>query len=626
MTRFLLIPLCAAGAVSAFGQALDNTLPEAGHADLVGPPAVPRLAADARPIVQFSHMHRGLPVYLATDNADAADTVGADELHPGGSTGLGLDGSGVELGIWDGGGVSLTHQELVGKASHGDSPFGITWHGTHVATTMAGIGAWPGDPNDPTYPPGASLGMSPGATILSFDWNSDDTEMDTAAAGGLRISNHSYGFITGWRYGDFGEGDAWYWFGDPNVDAFEDYNFGFYSFKSAAWDQIAHDHPQYLICKSAGNDRNDDPGAGTGHYYYDGNDWVFSTETRKGDGDYDSISHAGIAKNILTVAAIDDVNGGYSGPGSVAMSSFSGWGPADDGRIKPDISANGIQLLSAYTASDSSYAIASGTSMSTPNTSGTLGLLLQHWRNTHAGDPRSATLKGIVLHTADECGANPGPDYEFGWGLLDAVGAAEVMTADVTAPLTVQERTLADGGSYTLYATTVGGEPLRATLCWTDPAAASPAASLDPPTPMLVNDLDLRVVEDDGPGTYLPWRLDRLNPSAAATTGDNTVDNVEQVLVASPGAQTYRIEVSHKGSLGGGQAYSLIVSGAVLSAGGPCGSDIDGSGAVDLSDLATLLANFGASGATLAQGDINGDGNVDLSDLAELLSNFGVVC
>ncbi|MFN0134736.1 MAG: FG-GAP repeat domain-containing protein [Phycisphaerae bacterium] len=59
----------------------------------------------------------------------------------------------------------------------------------------------------------------------------------------------------------------------------------------------------------------------------------------------------------------------------------------------------------------------------------------------------------------------------------------------------------------------------------------------------------------------------------------------------------------------------------------PCPGDVDGDGDIDLSDLSTLLANFGAaSGQTRAQGDLDGDGDVDLSDLAQLLANFGGSC
>lgn len=58
-----------------------------------------------------------------------------------------------------------------------------------------------------------------------------------------------------------------------------------------------------------------------------------------------------------------------------------------------------------------------------------------------------------------------------------------------------------------------------------------------------------------------------------------------------------------------------------------CPGDLDGDGDVDITDLATLLAHFGASaGATPGDGDLDGDEDVDLSDLSGLLSTFGVTC
>ncbi len=60
--------------------------------------------------------------------------------------------------------------------------------------------------------------------------------------------------------------------------------------------------------------------------------------------------------------------------------------------------------------------------------------------------------------------------------------------------------------------------------------------------------------------------------------------------------------------------------------GSTCPEDLDGSGTVDLSDLAELLANFGSGSASPAEGDIDGDGDVDLSDLAALLAAFGSSC
>lgn len=55
--------------------------------------------------------------------------------------------------------------------------------------------------------------------------------------------------------------------------------------------------------------------------------------------------------------------------------------------------------------------------------------------------------------------------------------------------------------------------------------------------------------------------------------------------------------------------------------------DINGDGNVDLSDLATLLSNFGTlSGAGAEDGDTDGDQDVDLADLSALLSDFGQSC
>ena len=58
-----------------------------------------------------------------------------------------------------------------------------------------------------------------------------------------------------------------------------------------------------------------------------------------------------------------------------------------------------------------------------------------------------------------------------------------------------------------------------------------------------------------------------------------------------------------------------------------CPGDVNGDGAVNLVDLATLLANFGVpSGATRSQGDLDGDADIDLTDLATLLAVFGTTC
>jgi len=510
-------------------------------------------------VIELLTITNGIPLYNTTHNANAADTINTDECLPGGSSGLGLTGTGVTLGIWDAAAVRTSHQEFGGRATQIDSPGGTHFHPTHVAGTMiaAGVNA-------------SAIGMSPAASLDCYDWSLDVIEMPAAAAAGLRVSNHSYGFVLGWVFGDFNNGgtDQWFWFGDESISTVEDFKFGLYNGFSWGLDNIAWDHPYYLICRSAGNDRDDvGPPPGTEHLVLINNQWQGSIATRDPDGDYDSLGPRAVAKNVLIVGAVDDIVGGYSGSAGVSMTAYSSWGPTDDGRIKPDIVGNGVNLFSPTDTADIDYTTLSGTSMSTPNVSGSLGVLIQHWRNTHPTetDMRSATLKGLVLHTADEAGTANGPDYQHGWGLMNTLAAANAITSDVSLPLTISEwDLLANGDSVEFQVTTDGtSSELRATICWTDPAGTPPGNLLDPPTKMLVNDLDLRIERPSSGTTYLPWVMNPAIPSAAATTGDNITDNVEQVVVNTPGTDSFVLRVTHKGTLSGGsQSFSIILTGA----------------------------------------------------------------
>jgi len=509
------------------------------------------------------------PYAKTTLNARAADTVSADELWPGGSSGLNLNGNGVVLHEWDGGGVRTTHLELLGVSTWADDTWpGYSNHATHVAGTMVGLGI------DPT-----ARGMAFGASLQSYDWNDDDAEMAAAAAAGALVSNHSYGWIRGWFWNSF-NGD-WYWYGDTTVSQTEDAQFGFYDYTARIWDQIAFNAPNYLICKSAGNDRGD--GHNGPHWAWSaGVGWLWSGRSRNDDGGaagYDTIGQQGCAKNILTVGAVGDVIGGYAGTASVVMTSFSGWGPTDDGRIKPDIVANGVGLRSSVATSDASYSSFSGTSMAGPNTAGSLGLLIQHYRAGHGGaDMRAATLKGLVIHTADESGASDGPDYRFGWGLLNVRAAAEHVSRDESEPEAIQELNLAQGQTIRQTFSADGSEPLRVTICWTDPAGTPVALSVDPPNPMLVNDLDLTITAPDGT-VYRPWILDPANPAAAAARGDNTRDNVEMVVVDPAPQGLYTIEITHKGALANGsQDVAVILSRGSGAFGCPAGEIPDCNG------------------------------------------------
>lgn len=57
-----------------------------------------------------------------------------------------------------------------------------------------------------------------------------------------------------------------------------------------------------------------------------------------------------------------------------------------------------------------------------------------------------------------------------------------------------------------------------------------------------------------------------------------------------------------------------------------CPEDLDHNGVIDITDLATLLANFGSINATAEQGDLDGDHDVDIVDLSSLLARFGQAC
>lgn len=485
----------------------------------------------------------GAPIYYTTHNLDAARSTQTDELWTGGSLGLSLNGQGLFIAAWDGGATRLTHQEFGGRALQMDGASTNSSHATHVGGTIVASGVEP-----------TAKGMAPEATLHAYAWGNDNAEMATAASNGLLISNHSYGTIAGWHNGSSG----WRWYGNTMIDIDEDSDFGYYSSKARSWDDIAFNAPYYLIVKSAGNDRGDEHSGS--HDAWNGSGWVTSSDVRPPDGGalgYDCVTTNGNAKNILTVGATEDVSN-HLNPSSVSISSFSGWGPTDDGRIKPDIVGNGVSVYSCDSGSDTDYSNKSGTSMSGPNVAGSLLLLQEHYSNLHGQFMLSATLKALALHTAFDAG-RPGPDYVYGWGLLNARKAAELITEPSSQIL---EENLGQGNTYVNSFYNNGSRPIRLTIAWTDPSA-NPVASnvLNNPNPRLINDLDIRLIDEQGQ-VFHPYVLNPAQPNATATTGDNVVDNVEQVYLALPAAGRYIVEVSHKGLLvNNEQNFSLILEG-----------------------------------------------------------------
>ncbi len=494
--------------------------------------------------IEIQKVRNGKPVYYITKNINAAKTISTNNLWSGGSLDLDLNGTGMIGGVWDGGGVLTSHQEFEGRVTQQDSPSGTSDHGTHVAGTMVAAGVVSN-----------AKGMAHEANLDAYDWNSDDSEMSVAAANGLLVSNHSYGIPAGYTYTESGPYNGYEWYGNESISDQEDYLFGFYTYACSTWDNISFNAPYYQIVVAAGNDRGEGAYATGADYPVDG-----------GDDGFDCISDKAVAKNVLTVANVIDISGGYSQSSDVQANSSSSFGPADDGRIKPDIAGNGTGLYSSIDTGDDDYASYTGTSMASPNVSGSLILLQQHYNNLYGKFLMAASLKALVLHTADEAGPNDGPDYMYGWGLMNTSTAANVISSkDVSAY--ILEDTINNNESYSFHVYSEGTDELKVTVVWTDPAGSPVSAQLDPTDPMLVNDLDLRITKDAV--TYFPWKLDVANPANAAIKADNSVDNVECVDIKNPDAGLYTVNISHKGTLtNGNQKFSVIVTGIKASAPG----------------------------------------------------------
>ena len=239
------------------------------------------------------------------------------------------------------------------------------------------------------------------------------------------------------------------------------------------------------------------------------------------------------AKNVLTVGAMAQAN--------YTIAAFSSRGPVKDGRIKPEIIACGVSLLS--NTGFNGYTNNSGTSMSGPVVAGAATILNERYRQLNGGaTPKAALIKALLCNTAEDLGS-PGPDYTFGFGMLNARRAVVAM----------------EGNQYFISNTTpasqiitvpAGVRRLKVMLYWADPAAAPNAATT------LVNDLDLTVT-DAFANTYLPLILNPSNVTLDAAPGADHVNNIEQVVIDNPVAGNFSLNVSAFAVPQGPQEYIL---------------------------------------------------------------------
>ncbi len=409
---------------------------------------------------------------------------GADAL--GAVTGRNLQGDGVTVGVGDDT-DPYTHVDFTGRLiDRFGAPPG-SGHGVHTSGTAGGAGIL-----DPRY-----KGMAPHSTILSQYF----TDVLTNAP--VYLTDYDM-VLTSNSYTDYPGGCQY----DGEYDALANYT-----------DAQMYQYPTLL------------------HNFASGNDGTFGCTPFPVP--FASIkSGFQTAKNVLSVGDLDNSN--------YTINYGSSCGPVNDGRLKPEIVAGGTFIKS--TLPYNTYGAESGTSMACPTVAGNVALLLQRYRQLHGGaDPASALLKALVCNTATDLG-NPGPDYIFGFGSLDALAADQILENNQYAMGTIGNT----GNNQTTIIVPAGAQQLRVMLCWTDYPAAPFSATA------LVNNLDLTVTD---PGSILHHPL-ILNPDPAhvndnAVEGVDNLNNIEQVVIANPTGGSFTITVNGTSVPFGPQNYAL---------------------------------------------------------------------
>ena len=254
------------------------------------------------------------------------------------------------------------------------------------------------------------------------------------------------------------------------------------------------------------------------------------------------------SKNIIVVGSIfDDYFNAYD----------ESRGPVKDGRLIPEIVAIGA---SVYADIDFDiYEWSGGTSMSSPQVVSGLAALTQRYKQLNGGaQPRADLLKTIILNGAMDLG-NPGPDYTYGFGVMDMYRSLQILDNGHYLSNTIAN---GDSQSFTINIPANTGQ-LKVMLYWND-VPASPTASKQ-----LVNDIDLTVT-DPAFAIHLPLVLDPTpaNVNNNATEQADHLNNAEQVTITNPTAGTYTIKTKGFSVPAGPQpyvvAYDIIPDGVHL--------------------------------------------------------------
>ncbi|MDG1333447.1 MAG: S8 family serine peptidase [Crocinitomicaceae bacterium] len=245
-----------------------------------------------------------------------------------------------------------------------------------------------------------------------------------------------------------------------------------------------------------------------------------------------------MGKNVVTVGNLSRFD---------FLANSSSRGPATDGRIKPDICGVGTSVVS--TGPNNGYFSATGTSMSCPGVAGVLAQLYEGYKDLNGGNnPESALIKASILNTAEDLG-NPGPDFKFGWGRINAGRAFDIISGNQYV-----NGSIAQGDNINHQITIPAGvAELRVMVYWMDKEASTNA------NPALVNDINM-VVTDPALNAYNPWVLDHTPANVnlnAVRTVDN-LNNMEQVTLVNPALGTYNIDLNGFAIPDGPQDYYVV--------------------------------------------------------------------
>ncbi|MBN1300342.1 MAG: S8 family serine peptidase [Melioribacteraceae bacterium] len=127
----------------------------------------------------------------------------------------------------------------------------------------------------------------------------------------------------------------------------------------------------------------------------------------EGNDPWRYITAPGDGENVITVGAVNGLN---------VLTSFSSRGPTSDGRIKPEVLAQGTNCYAAV-SSNAAYNFVQGTSFSAPIVAGITAQLMSVYPHLN-----NKQVREIIIRSGDNYSD---PDNDRGYGLLSAKRAVE---------------------------------------------------------------------------------------------------------------------------------------------------------------------------------------------------------